>query len=75
MGWFKSLFQKNNNKEASKGTAYTLRQGKSVPVDNAFNAWTSGDLNEMLKVLKAVDTKTNPIDTSCCSRLLRQLTN
>lgn len=37
----------------------TLRQGKCVPVDDVFNAWTSGDLDEMLK---AVNTKTNPID-------------
>ena len=30
-----------------------------MPGDDAFRAWTSGDLNQMLK---AVSTKTNPID-------------
>ncbi len=45
--------------KAPESTFYTLRQGKSVIVDDAFKAWTSGDLNEMLG---AVDIKTNPID-------------
>ena len=35
------------------------RLRKSVPVDDAFRAWTSGDLAQMLK---AASTKTNPID-------------
>lgn len=58
MGWFSSLFR-NLSKSPKQETIFTLRQGKSVPVDDAFRAWTSGDLDEMLK---AVNTKTNPID-------------
>ena len=38
---------------------FALRQGKSVAVDDAFRAWSSGDLTQMLK---AVSRKTNPID-------------
>jgi hypothetical protein len=38
---------------------FTIRAGKSVPVDEAFEAWTSGDLPRMLG---ALNTKTNPID-------------
>jgi len=44
---------------AARPTAYTTRLGKTVPVDDAFHAWTSGDLNEMLK---ALPVKTNLID-------------
>jgi hypothetical protein len=36
-----------------------IRFGKSVPIDAVFIAWTSGDLELMLKVS---DFKTNPID-------------
>lgn len=54
MGLFSLLF---GNKR--KSVAYTTRQGQLVRVDAAFNAWISGDLNKMLK---AVHTKTNPID-------------
>ena len=59
MGWLESLFSKKPKPTEREGTAFTLRQGKSVPVDDAFRAWTSGDLNQMLK---AVESKTNPID-------------
>ncbi len=45
--------------EATASTAYTIRMGKSVPVDDAFCAWTSGDLNAMLN---ALHIKTNLID-------------
>lgn len=60
MSWLSSLFggkEKSKNNESS--SAFTIRQGKSVPVDDAFRAWTSGDLELMLK---AASTKTNPID-------------
>jgi len=59
MSWFSSLFRKKSQPQREESTAFTLRQGKSVPVDDAFRAWTSGDLDQMLK---AVSTKTNPID-------------
>lgn len=41
------------------GQSYTIRGGKSVPTDEAFDAWTSGDLGRMLR---ALDVKTNPVD-------------
>jgi len=47
------------NTEAVHSTAYTTRMGKPVPVDDAFRAWTSGDLNAMLN---ALHVKTNLID-------------
>jgi tetratricopeptide (TPR) repeat protein len=59
MSWFTSLFGSKTKPHKQEPTTFTLRQGKVVPVDNAFQAWTSGDLNQMLK---AVSTKTNSID-------------
>lgn len=46
-------------RSAREGTTYTRRDGTSTPVDAAFLAWTSGDLNAMLS---AVSTKTNNVD-------------
>ena len=40
-------------------TTYVLREGKSVKADEAFLAWTSGDLNRMVRALAL---PTNPID-------------
>jgi len=57
MGWISSLFKSKTPEENPK--TFTLRQGKSVAVDEAFEAWTSGDLELMLK---AVNSKTNPVD-------------
>ncbi|MBW0279384.1 hypothetical protein [Shewanella xiamenensis] len=54
MSLFSLLFGKKQKVES-----YTTRLGKAVRTDAAFNAWTSGDLDKMLK---AVKTKTNPID-------------
>ena len=59
MGWFKSLFESKQKPNKQESTTFTLRQGKSVPVDDAFRAWTSGDLNQMIK---AVSGKTNLVD-------------
>lgn len=61
MNWFSSLLRgkAKPQKKKEEPTSFTLRQGKAVPVDDAFKAWTSGDLNEMLK---AVSKKTNLID-------------
>ncbi len=61
MNWFSSLLRgkAKPQKKMEEPTSFTLRQGKTVPVDDAFRAWTSGDLNEMLK---AVSKKTNLID-------------
>jgi hypothetical protein len=41
------------------GGSFTLRSGKFVPADEVFRAWTSGDLDQMLRVL---NLQTNPID-------------
>ena len=59
MSWLNKLFKKDTESPNQYFGTFTIRQGKSVPVDEAFRAWTSGDLTEMLK---AVKTKTNPID-------------
>jgi len=59
MNWFSSLFRSKSQSKEQEAKTFTLRQGKSVPVDDAFRAWTSGDLTLMLK---AVSTKTNLID-------------
>ena len=49
----------SSEKATPAATAYTTRLGKTVPVDDAFRAWTSGDLDAMLK---ALHVKTNLID-------------
>ena len=51
--------QEREGQHTREGTAYTLRDGKSIPVDAAFEAWTSGDLDAMLA---AASTKTNKVD-------------
>ena len=37
--------------EYEVGVSYTTRMGKSVKTDKVFAAWTSGNLNKMLKVV------------------------
>lgn len=69
MGWiillvivvivFLLLKKKKDYPNMEEGVSYTLRQGKSVKTDKVFDAWTSGDLKKMLKV---VNVQTNPID-------------
>lgn len=58
---FKNYLSSPDQEKPAERTsnAYTTRFGKSVPVDDAFRAWTSGDLDEMLK---ALNIKTNLID-------------
>ena len=46
-------------KDFNEAGAFVLRMGRSIPADETFNAWTSGDLGRMVN---AVDTDTNPID-------------
>jgi len=48
----------SNNGQA-KPRSFTIREGKAVPTDAAFDAWTSADLQKMLK---ALGTRTNKID-------------
>lgn len=44
---------------SSSGKKYTLRMGEVTKTDEVFDAWTSGELDNMLKALNA---KTNLID-------------
>ena len=37
---------------------YTIRGGQAVRADSAFDAWTSGDLDQMMR---ALDAATNPV--------------
>ena len=55
MRWLKDLF----NSESSTNEQYTFRQDKLIPTDDVFRAWTSGDLDKMLK---AANIKTNLLD-------------
>ncbi|MDR2925948.1 MAG: hypothetical protein LBU76_08410 [Azoarcus sp.] len=48
--------------EAARPTSYVNRFGEFIPADEVFYAWTSGDLDTMLK---ALDVKTNLIDRHC----------
>jgi|25_taG_2_1085351.scaffolds.fasta_scaffold29094_1 hypothetical protein len=56
MNWLTKLFNRNQNKGKN---SYTIRQGKITQADKVFDAWTSGNLEEMLEATKF---KTNPID-------------
>ena len=48
------------------GETYIYRMGRHTKADKVFEAWSSGDLNKMLK---AASIKTNPlIDISFCKR-------
>jgi len=51
-------FKKQENSDKN-GIVYVKREGKQIEADEAFFATSSGDLNRMLK---ALETKTNPID-------------
>ncbi len=57
MKWLTALFSKKN--QIKETNTYVSRQGKYIPADETFNAWTSGDLDKMLK---ASEIDTNPID-------------
>ena len=59
MEWFSSFFGSRAKSHKQKPNIFTTRQGEFVPIDDVFRAWTSGNLDEMLKV---INTKTNPID-------------
>ncbi|QZA78182.1 hypothetical protein K4H28_01790 [Deefgea tanakiae] len=60
MGWLASLFgKKEKPQEEEFSTAYVMRQGKSVEADEVFLAWSSGDLERMLK---ATELKANLVD-------------
>lgn len=40
-------------------SSYMIRDGKSIPTDEVFEAWTSNDLKKMIANL---DKNTHPID-------------
>jgi len=48
---------RDQNKSVSK--TYVTREGQAMEEDDAFHAWTSGNLDEMVR---ALETKTNLID-------------
>lgn len=58
MKWLKSLLSINLD-QSSQSDIYTVREGRATRVDDAFKAWTTGDLKQMLD---AVSTETHPID-------------
>jgi hypothetical protein len=47
------------NQRQSRATSYVLRDGRFIEADQAFHAWTSGDLEKMTQALSA---PTNPVD-------------
>lgn len=53
------LSQINQDRSNAESRTYVTRQGQSVEADDAFHAWTSGSLNEMID---ALERKTNLID-------------
>lgn len=61
MGWISTFFKRKPSEEEQKEEfkSTVIRNGKVVAADESFEAWTSGDLELMLK---AVNTKTNLID-------------
>lgn len=50
---------RNVDAPASSGGQYTMRDGKSVKTGAVFDAWVSGDLDAMVKVM---GKKSHPID-------------
>lgn len=57
MEWLSRLFGKK--KAESRSKSHVIRKGKAVEADESFYAWTSRNLEKMLK---AVKTDTNPVD-------------
>jgi len=57
MKWLSKLFGRNETEISSN--SYVFRKGRAVEADKSFNAWTSRNLDEMLK---ASETDTNAID-------------
>ena len=57
MKWLSRLFGGKETEISSK--SYAIRKGRAVEADESFNAWTSRNLDEMIK---AAETDTNPID-------------
>ena len=60
MGWLASLFEKKKVLQVEAiPTTYVMRQGNCAEADEVFLAWSSGDLERMLK---ATELKANLID-------------
>lgn len=59
MNWFKRLFKQSVAQTDSKSNLDISRGGNNQKADHAFLAWTSGNLNKMLK---SVNKPTNPVD-------------
>lgn len=58
MKWIKSLLSIDID-EPSSSKIYKTREGRAILIDDAFKAWTTSDLSQMLK---AVATDTHLID-------------
>lgn len=66
LNWLRALFGQRpptsqgqiQSHAISASHPYTLRDGRMVPTDQVFDAWTSGDLKRMLD---ALGTRTNLI--------------
>ena len=57
MKWLSSLFGSKSKENSSK--SYVFRKGETVEADESFRAWTSRNLDKMIK---ASETDTNAID-------------
>lgn len=57
MKWLFSLFGRKETNKSSE--SYVIRKGRAVEADDSFTAWTSRNLDEMIK---AAATGTTPID-------------
>jgi hypothetical protein len=53
------------------GENYIYRMGHHIKADKVFEAWNSGDLNQMLK---AISIKTNPIDRHFLLQTIMEIT-
>lgn len=69
MGWLLKLFGLDKADEPAE--RWTLRGDKPHRVDAAFDAWTSGDLSQMLR---ALDTPTHPVDRHYLLQSIVELT-
>lgn len=54
-----TLFSSSSKHRFQTSSAYKRRDGQSIPVDEAFIAWTTGNLDQMID---AADFDTHPVD-------------
>ena len=56
---FSTLFSSSSGHRSQTPSAYKRRNGQSIPVDEAFIAWTTGSLDQMID---AAESDTHPVD-------------